>query len=65
MPFEVVRQAIYWDVDNAVRGAVRGAVGRAMYRDVTDTVSRARRGAGVLREDPPHPGLGLYLGGVP
>ena len=74
MLLEAVRRAMYWDVDGAVAlGAVRGAVYWAVYRGAYQPVSQAmsramrgaRRGAGAPHEEPPHPGLERYLGGVP
>ena len=69
MLLEAVRRAIYWDVDRAVAlGAVDWVLGLNVYKAVTDTMTRsmhrARRGAGAPHEALPHPGLGLYLGGV-
>ena len=52
MALKAVDQAVHWAVHWAGDGAVakRGAV--------------AALGAIAQREEPPHPGLGLYLGGV-
>ena len=64
--------AVYWAVDRAVDRAGDWAVRRTLYQAGTRGMYGAMAMAGGLvvheaiaqREEPPHPGLGLYLGGV-
>ena len=58
--FQAVYRAVYVSVNVAVHVAefVPRAVFRAVYR------AAGEGGAISQREEPPHPGLGLYLGAV-
>ena len=59
-----------WEVDDAVYWAVNGAMWKAMafearYEKLLQVINVAMYGATEKRGEPPHPGLELYLGGVP
>ena len=67
----VVNGAVHWAVNRPVdlalagRRAVHWAVGEAVIRAVHWAVNRAVVDAVAPHKEPPHPGLGIYLGGVP
>ena len=75
--YHAVNRTVYWAVNRwDVGGAgnvalneaevVPRAVDRAVYRAVSWAVYRAADEGGAVapHKEPPHPGLGLYLGGV-
>ena len=55
-----VSLAVYWGPYRALYPPVGLAVSLAVY----DVALWAINGAVSRREEPPHPGLGIYLGGV-
>ena len=64
----MMNRDVNWDVNGAVIEAVRRAVNLAgnwsVYGAMRRAVGLAVHEAVEKRGEPPHPGLGIYLGGV-